>query len=467
MVKAEPTELDLKVATLLLGVDTLLGGDALHESGTKHGVADTWFSGMPPPAIYHDPFAQAAREVSQRKEGVKNVLKDPQAIDDFVKRHNLKELSGEIHRLATTVIGDASPNTYNLTDALSVMLETILAQAHGGRDLPSFERRYHAATAYTIDNVEVADPKEAREILRDTLANVSYQVSRSRDLRGTLLAWQKAQGVIPPEKVAERARTINAELLQVMRSTVFSEIDFQLREYQPDLSDVAFDGHRFKTVSKVHFTGSSIYQGGEERGSPLLRGLFEYNTDHPTSEIRLYHLCAHEVIGHYLNAAVQDLLWRGGRLGFSATMRTMLTPDTVFQEGWAENIFELMYGSRETAAEVHGKDLLVALAHADLESIGKHNASILYQRDGRSIDEVRRHLAEDCVQADPIVDKLSAEWGQDPIFMMYGQAYVYGAKEVNSAIRTHGRLAVAEIGYGLKGQVDIATFRAKVNRLSE
>jgi len=468
MTKTEPTELDMKLATLLIGVDTLFGGDAMHESGAYHIIADTWFSGTPPPQIYNDSFAHAARDFSQGKEGAPNVLEDADAVNDFVNRLGLRTLPDEIQEFPTNLGKDDIENLYHLTDALSVMLDTVLAQINRGK-LPSFELRYNSATAYIqqyhrVANIEVVNPSEAREKLRDALADVGYEVTSSRTLRETVLAWEKAQKHLAPEKIAVMAKRINAELLEAMRSRIFSHLNFGADDHEPDLSDVAFSGHRFKTISGVSFTGSNIYQGGEEGGVPALRGLFEYNTDHPITEIKLYYLCSHEVIGHYINSAVQDILWRSGKLGFSATIATMCTPEVVFQEGWAQNIFELIYGSREAAAEVHGKHLLVALAHSDLEDFGKHNSSVLYQRDGTGLDEVQRHLADDCVQLDPIVKKLSGAWAQHPIIgPMYGPAYLHGREIVNAAIREHGNLPIAEIGYHLKGMVDIGTFQAKVS----
>lgn len=466
MPKPEPSKIERKLSTLLIGVDTLCGGDALHESGAHHMIADAWFSGTAPPEIYYDPFSQAARDRAQGKEGVPDVLSNADLVNEFVARYRLRDLSAEIVGSPTKLGQDHRTNLYNLSDALSMILNTVLAQING-KPLPSYDARYFAATANTVDVVEEADPHEAREHLRECLAQVGFEVTSGRNLRETVLAWKAAQKPLDPEAVAATAQRINTELLGIMRSNVFSHLNFGIPGYGHDLSDVAFDGHRFETISGVHFTGSSMYQGGEKAGHPALRGLFEYNIDHSVTEVSLYHLCAHEVMGHYLNSAVQDLLWRNEKLGFFVTMATMCTPASIFQEGWAQNMFELLYHSREAAAEVHGKDLLVALAHADLEDVGKHNASILYQRDGEDLDEVRRHLAEDCVQADPIVKKLSGAWAQHPIIgPMYGPAYLMGRRIVQDAIARHGNLSVARIGFHLDGYVDIATFQAKADRLS-
>ncbi len=463
MTATAPKGLDDKVATFIIGVDTLFGGDALHRSGTAHVIADTYFSGAPAPMIYYDDFARAARDFAQDKPEAKNVLGDSDAVTTFVDRYGLRELRSEIYRDSTTLYVDDRNNLLHLADALDVMLRTVLSKT--GEEAPSFEEKYRAATAGTVGSVKVADPAEARAYLEKTLSDVGYETSHNRNLRDTFLAWKADQVIIDPSHVAEKAREVNTYLLRAMRKNVFGNMNFDINGHSHDLSDVLFDGHKFETLSGVPFTGSSIYQGGEKEERPALAGLLEYNIDHPLTEIELYHLLGHEMAGHYLNAATRDLLWRCGRLGFTSTMGTMCTPDTVFQEGWAQNMFEILYGDRKIASDRLGVDLLVALAHADLEDFGKHNGAILHQMDGKPIEEVRRHIAEDCVQTDAIVDKLS-RWAKNPIIgPMYGPAYLIGRQAVNEAITLHGSIPVAEIGYALRGAVDIGTFNDKMDRV--
>ncbi|MFH1725310.1 MAG: hypothetical protein ABII00_11915 [Elusimicrobiota bacterium] len=459
----EPTERERELAACLIGVDTLFGGDALHESGRHHVIADTWFSGRPPPDIYHDPFAKAARESAQGVSGAKDVLGDREAVEAFAGRHRLRKRLEALQNYRPA--GDHDGELTRLAGALGLMLDTALA-GPGGEGAPPFDRRYEAGIGGLLDGASLAGPAAARARLEEALAGVGYEVTPSRSLRDTCQAWRADQRPLKPEEVAPRARVIIAGLLEAMRRGVFSKLDFGLPGHEPDLRDVPFDGYRCETVSGVRFTGSNIYRGGEREGSPLLRGLFEYNTDHPVREAGLAHLCAHEIIGHYLNSAAQDLLWRGGKIPFLATMGTMCTPYTVFQEGWAQCIFELLYGGREAAAEAHGRDLLVALAQSDLEDIAKHDAPIRHQRDGESLDAVRRYIAEECVQPDPIVEKLSGGWARHPVIgPMYGPAYLVGRRAVAGAIRRRGVIPVARIGYHLEGYVDIRTFKGKAAQL--
>ena len=48
----DEAELAATVATAILGIDTLWGGNVLDPSGTGRFIADSWFSDEPLPAAY-------------------------------------------------------------------------------------------------------------------------------------------------------------------------------------------------------------------------------------------------------------------------------------------------------------------------------------------------------------------------------------------------------------------------------
>jgi len=453
-------EFENKLSTLLIGVDSLFGGDDLHESGTKHVIADTWTSDYKPPKIYYDKTAQLLRD----NDGLEGV--DAEIVNDFIDRYDLLGLPFMVRSESLDFGIDRSNYMHNLANSLEVMLNTAIAMTNKS-ELPSYGERYFAATAGTIDDVVLLDTTQERDHLRDALTRAGYEVTNSRNLRETMMAWHHDKGSVPPEELADKVKETTARLLQLTRERIFSQLDFGIPGLNRDLSDVDFNGFRFETLSGVYFTGSSIYHGGvDENGKPLLKQLFEYNIDHPVGKPGLSHLCSHEVVpGHYLQSAVGDLLWLDGRLGFESTIGVMCTPESVFREGWAQNAFNLLFGSREDAIKEFGNDLRVELAYDDLQDIGKHNVSILYQRDGESLDRVRQHVAEECVQMDPIVKKLSSAWATHPIIgPMYGPAYWLGRTTVQKAISDVGREKVARIGFLLDGLVDISTFQDKVYR---
>lgn len=454
------TKLDQDIVTLIIGVDTLLGGDALNEDGALHRIANTWVGNNSLPEIYLDEFAQSSRMFAKKIPGAENVTEDPNAVNQFVGKYALCDLPSEIRQGSMELIGDEKANLTNLVHALEIMLKTVLA-GRNGEILPSFDERYLAAAGGAVSEVTLADPTEAKESLRTALLSAGYEVSRSRGLRETLLAW-KAEQDMTPSTVAEEACRINRLLLEAMQTRIFARLGEGISGYAQNLAG-GFSGLRFRIVNRAEFTGYSHYHGGEKDGRPVLTGTVEYNADHPITMGELYSLCGHEVFGHYITAAIQDMRWRDGGLRFADTMAPMCTPDIVFEEGWAQSMFELIYGSKEAASEVHGKGLLIALACDSLEDIGKNNAPILYQRDGQSLDTVRRHIAEGCVQSDAIAQKLSGEWAQHPVFgPMYSPAYLLGQRIVAAAIKEYGNVRVAEIGFGLRGHVDIKTFKDKL-----
>src|SRR3989344_2792992 len=336
-----------RLSTLLIGVDSLFGGDVMHESGTKHMIADSWTSNMVPPKIYDDETAKLLRD----KGGLDGI--DNSIINGFIRRYNLIELP-EIIREDVLSFQNKNPDrttyVHNLVGALEVMLRTAIAMSNGTK-LPSYEERYLAATAGTLDDVIVIDTKFEREHLRESLVRDGYEVTNSRNLRETMKSWHREMGSISSDKLTERVGETTSHLLQLTRNKIFSLLDFGISRLNKDLSDVAFDGFKFKTLSGVDFTGSSIYRGGvDENGKPLLKQLFEYNTDHPVGKPGLYHLCSHEVVpGHYLQSAIGDLLRLNGKLDFESTIGTMCSPETAFREGWAQNAPSLIFGSRENA----------------------------------------------------------------------------------------------------------------------
>ena len=469
----ELSSIEQKLVILAIGVDSLAGGDALHESGAQHFIIDTWTSGMTPPPIYYDAVSENLRQAGGALE-----LSDKEAIKKYIDNYRLHELLNEIRAQINQLSPDRTNDVLSLADALEMILRTVDENVES----PGYNEKYKAVTGLT--EVKLIDASPYRTILKQALSNAGFEIKADSDLRETSLAWEKEKGHIGnyveggEEKidgavVQQKFNETIQKLLEVARERLFSQMDFGIPGYQPNLSDVSFDGFTFKPINNVSFTGSSIYKG-QGTGKPLLQGLLEYNTDHPLTPASLIQLAAHEaMIGHYLNSAVTDLLWRSGKLPFEATMGTMCTSSAVFQEGWAENVLDIIYGTREKTLKgieqdfgIGSADMEVVLAQADLQNIAKHNVSILYQREGMPIDDVRTYLKDECIMPDHLVKKLSGGWAQDPIIgPMYGPAYFVGTMVVRKAIAQVGAKRVAEVGLQTTGRLsNIVTFQEQINQ---
>ena len=467
------SEIEQKLVVLTFGVDTLAGGDALHESGTEHFIIDTWTSGMTPPPIYYDTIAANLRQGGGAVE-----FNNKNDIKEYIDNYRLHQLCDEIRMQIKQLDVGRRPEVLTLVRALEIVLRTL----DDNTESPGYDEKYNAVTGLT--DVKIVDPAPFRKTLKEAVSRAGFEVGNDWDLREATLAWEKERGHIgsnnqhDSEKIngavvqQEFNKTIQ-KLLEVARERLFSHLDFGIPGYQPDLADVLFDGFEFKPISNVSFTGSSIYRGqGTDR--PLLQGLLEYNTDHPLTAAEIVHLAAHEaMIGHYLNSAVSDLLWRSGRLPFESTMGTMCTSSAVFQEGWAENALDIIYGSREETLKgverdfgISGADMEVDLAQADLQNVAKHNVSILHQRNSMPIDDVRIYLRDECIMPDHLVKKLSGAWAQDPIIgPMYGPAYFIGTKIVRDGLAKAGAKRVAEVGLQTTGRLaNVVTFQEQIYR---
>lgn len=449
------------LATLVIGVDTMWGGDILQESGSEHFIADTWTSDAKPPEIYWSEQAQELRE----KGGVLGGA----SIGAFSSKYNLDKLVGKTIAAGLEMDSDRGRYLVHLGQALDTMISTAYA-IYGKWDLPAFETRYKTGTGKDFEGW--TDAADARERLRNALKLAGYETTPSRDLRETFIAWENAR-LLAPEEIAGRANEFIMMLLGLTKKQVLKRVlkpGEKLGGHRHDLSDVSLDGIEFRTIGGAHFTGSLAYRGGkDESGRALLKGLYEYNKDHPLTEAGLLHLCSHELCpGHALNMAFIDLLHQDRKIeGFEATLGTMCTPSATFQEGWAENAFRLLFGSVNKACEYFdgtsaglGTNLRVALARAYLESIGKHNAP-MWHADGMSDDEILRRVAEECVQTDVIAKKL-LRWAKHPIMgPMYAPGYLIGTDTVREALTTHPRMEVARAGLNLDGLVDNETFRQR------
>ena len=442
------------LGTLLVGVDTLWGGN-VKGSAAERFILDNWVSGKALPEIYDDPLAQELRA----REGVLGNV-DTETVRTFVRKYNLRDLPDAVRGSVTSFEYFRQRFVENLVGALEVMLHTALGK-QGLRSLPSFDERRRATTQESNINLVPVEPLQEQLRLALNKAGVD---STEKNTRDRYLAW-KRERVIAPEKVGEEVQHIKDELFERLKTRFLTRYHDTFNDYS-QLDDLTLQGHTFQTTKDKGYTGFTQYDGGEdEQGRPLLKGLFEFNVDHPVTREKLYHLTAHEVIAHYFSCVMRDLSYRSGWQGIETTMGTMCSPEVALEEGLAETMLYLLYGSRERTIKELGLGMGIELAANDLENAAKYNVGILHLREGRSIDEVKAYVAEQCLLDDALVDKMSRVWAQHPIFSpMYGPAYHYGAQVVQAAASHLSPEKVLRLGLHLDGLLDIDTFGEKVKK---
>src|SRR5258708_31376525 len=96
-----PMSFEEALATAVLGVDTLWGGDVMCASGTGRFIADSWFSDAPLPAAYADPAAARIRESG----GVGGKPADATAIAEYLARVDIPAAIAEVKRSAAAFGG--------------------------------------------------------------------------------------------------------------------------------------------------------------------------------------------------------------------------------------------------------------------------------------------------------------------------------------------------------------------------
>ncbi|KAB2965753.1 MAG: hypothetical protein F9K18_06300, partial [Thermoanaerobaculia bacterium] len=138
---AASPRLDEAVATAILGLDTLWGGDVMNPSGTGRFIADSWFSDAPPPAAYAHPTAAALRASG----GVGAGTPDEPALDAYLAAVDLPAALATLAEEAARVGGTRGAYLEGLAECLGIMWTLALARL--GRAEPvSYERCVRAVT---------------------------------------------------------------------------------------------------------------------------------------------------------------------------------------------------------------------------------------------------------------------------------------------------------------------------------
>ncbi|HET8734743.1 MAG TPA: hypothetical protein VFM45_13335, partial [Anaeromyxobacteraceae bacterium] len=177
----DPRTLDDTVATAVLGIDTLWGGNALSPSGMDRLVADSWFSDRPMPAAYTHPAAARLRASG----GVGGDAPDAGAVDAYLAAVDVPGAVGRLAGLAAEVGGIRGDYLAGMAESLQVMWALALERLGRGPAVP-YDRCVRASAARAPGPWE---PAAKRERVAELLARAGYPARTPEALLAAVDAW--------------------------------------------------------------------------------------------------------------------------------------------------------------------------------------------------------------------------------------------------------------------------------------
>jgi hypothetical protein len=435
------------LATSVLGVDTLWGGDVLSASGTGRFIADSWFADQPLPPAYRCPEAAPLRKSG----GVSAPALSAEGraeVDRYLAVVDLPGALGDVARGAREAGGLRGAYLAGLSEAVQVMWELAEERLGRGPAVP-YERCVLASTGRAPTP---ADPTGKREEVRALLAREGRAVGTPEALLAAVDAW-RAERRVPEKAVPMLADAFIARLDAGAARHLVPHLPQSLREIPR--ANVAF-----LPVTDAWFSGSMNYLGRARTaaGLPEFEATYELNAQLEISVPEFAQLVAHEVVpGHVTTFALLQALHVAGALGFEATVLTMNTRYATLSEGIANNALLLALGVRRVE-DLPDPDLQMALYLTLLQDDAKSQSSWLTWREGAAQADVAATLRREYLCSAERADKLSGAWGRHPLLgRMYLPAYRAGTEKVAELLARHPLEKLVPALYGARGMVDVVT----------
>jgi len=438
--------LDRLVADVILGIDTLWGGDVMCPSGTGRFIADSWFSDEPQGAAYAHPTAARVRETG----GVGAKAPDREAIQAYVAAVGLGETVAGFRAEAARVPGLRGAYLQGLAECFHAMWD--LAQEVVGRGDPvPYERTVRASTGAPP---EPSDPAGKRKRVAELLGRVGHPSQSGDELLAAVDAW-RGERLVPRKSIPALADAFIAEFDALTARRLVPHVPAPLRS-------VPRANIRFLPIKDAWFSGSMNYLGRARNadGSPQYEATYEINASLQISVPEFQQLVSHEVVpGHVTTFAYLQNLFVRGEVGFEASVLTMNTRAAALFEGIANNAILVAHGVA-SVEELPDEDLQIGVLLALLQDDAKNQSSYLTWKEGWAQPDVAATLRRDFLVSEERANKLSGAWGRHPLLgRMYLPAYRAGTMEVARLRRAHPPETVLPVLYGCRGLVDVVTAR--------
>lgn len=439
-----PELLDENVATAILGIDALWGGDVLSPSGTARLVADSWFSDRALPEAYLHPAAARLRATG----GVGAEVPDAGAVDAYLAAVDVPGAVDRLSGLAAGLGGLRGDYLAGVAHSLRVMWELAEERLGRGPAVP-YARCVRASTG--------RDPGPSRPAVRRAqvaglLERAGYPAYGPEGLGAAVDAW-RADRLVPRRSILQLADAFIAQLDAGTARHVLPHLPAALR-------GVPRANVRFVPLADAYFSGSMNYLGRErdDAGAPRYEATYELNTSLEIAVPEFAQLVAHEVVpGHVTTFALAQALHVRGTIGFEGTVLTMNTLGATLFEGIAQNAALLAHGVR-TVDDLPDEELRIGVLLTHLQDEAKNQASWRAWGDPRPADAVAAELRADYLVSEERAGKLAGPWARHPLLgRMYLPAYRAGTDRVAGLLRDHPWDRVVPALFGVHGLVDVRT----------
>ncbi len=438
------SKLDHAMATAILAVDTVWGGDVMDPSGTGRFIADSWCSDEPLPEAYSHPAAAAVRGAG----GLSASEPDRSALDAYLTAIDVAGAISELRGGAVAEGGLRGEFLTGLGECLEVMWDLALEALDRGAPVP-YERSVRASTAAPPTP---SDPRAQRERLGTLLGRAGYPADSDAGLLAAADAWRRER-MVPPPTIPALGRAFIAELDAATVAHVLPHLPTELHA-------VPRSNVEFLAIKDAWFSGSMNYVGRARTpdGRPEYEATYEINASLEISVPEFVQLVSHEVVpGHVTTFAYVQHLYTLGKVGFEGTILTMNSRYSTLAEGIANNAILMAYGVTEID-QLPDEDLQIGTLLALLQDDAKNQASYLTWQEGWAQPDVEAVLRRDFVVSEERAGKLSGPWAKHPILgRMYLPAYRAGTEKVAELRRQRADAEVLPALYGCKGLVDVAT----------
>ena len=435
---------DAAVADMVIGIDTLWGGDVMNPSGMGRFIADCWFSDEPLPAAYTHATAAALRANG----GVGAGSPDVAAVEAYLAEVDVRGATGRVLAAARAKGGLDGEHLEGLALCCEVMLDLALERVGRGPEVP-YERCVRTITG---SPPEPSRPEAKRRRVAELLAATGYPNSDGPSLLAAVDAWRVAHRV-PRGSIPALGDALIARYDELAARN--------LVPYLPaEFAAVPRANVRFLPIENAWFSGSMNYLGHARRadGSPEYEATYELNASLEISEPEFQQLVSHEVVpGHVTTFAYLQNAFVRGLAGFEASVLTMNTRDAVLSEGIANNAILIAHGVTEIS-DLPDRNLEIGVLLALLQDDAKNQSSYLTWHEGWPQAEVAAVLRAEFLVSPERADKLSGAWGRHPLLgRMYLPAYRSGTERVAELRRRHSPEVLLPALYGARGLVDLET----------